>query len=141
MNEKIGMRALSMCLAVLLGCAVTIPLVSAGEMLISPMKDPDSGEKDLTATMILNPDGTLTNVPDTAATGKTPLLKAGEIPDTWKKPDASASKPVPSDQDWAYLRSIMTGLSDKEKDRLVEETKQIYDRTSALSKEEQSKIL
>ncbi len=141
MKRETGMRAFSLLFAMLLGCAVMIPLVSAGEISISPMKDPDSGEKDLTATMILNPDGTLTKAPDTAETGKTPLLKAVEIPDTWKKPDASASKSVPSDQDWAYLRSIMTGLSDEERDRLVEETKQIYDGTSALSKEEQSKIL
>jgi len=83
------------------------------------MKDQDSGGKNLIATMILNPDGSLIEAPDTAAAGKTPLLKAVEIPDTWKKPDTNPSKPMPSDQDWAYLRSIMIDLSDKEKDRLI----------------------
>lgn len=141
MNSKRASRVLSALLVFLLGCAVIVPIVSAGGDSISLMKDQDSGGKNLTVTMILNPDGSLTEAPDTAAAGKTPLLKAVEIPDTWKKPDTNPSKPMPSDQDWAYLRSIMTDLSDKDKDRLIEDIKQIYDGTSVLSKEEQTKVL
>jgi hypothetical protein len=139
MNSKCALWTVSVLLAVLLGCTI-ITFASAGEISRSPLKDLEWSGKNLTVTMILDPNGTLTKPPDETINGKIPILKGIEIPDTWKQQDSSISKPIPSDQDWEYIRSIMTGLSDKEKDRLIDEMHQIYNGTSTLSKEEQLEI-
>jgi hypothetical protein len=45
-----------------------------------------------------------------------------------------------SDRDWAYIRTSMTDLTEKEQDRLIAEMKKILNHTSSLRPDEQNNV-
>lgn len=61
-----------------------------------------------------------------------------EIPQSWK--NISVEKHEPTEEDWKFLRNSMTDLSEEEKDKLLNQFKEISENKSKLSKEEQIEV-
>ena len=122
-------------------CATALAPVSAYEAVYPPVKDNANDGKGIAATVVLNADGSVAigNVKDVGSKGKLP--KAVEIPESWKKINTNDNKMAPTDEDWAYIESAITDLSEKERKTLIAESRKIFEGTSKLSPDEQEKIL
>jgi hypothetical protein len=66
-------------------------------------------------------------------------LKNAKVPKQMSS--VSAVQEKFSKEDWAFLQTVMTDLSEKEQIQLIAEAKKIFDGTSTLSKEEQNTIV
>lgn len=138
MKRKGITGALALFVTLMLIGTTVAPMVRADDVAIFPVKDRGSGEESLFVKLTLHDDGSVSIVPENS---KTTMLKAVEIPESWKMMDSNEEKLVPSDQDWAYIKSILTDLSEKEQEILIYETQRIYEGTSDLSEKEQAEVL
>jgi hypothetical protein len=114
---------------------------SAGKGVNSPIEERDHGEKKVSVSMVLTKDGSITIGENADAKGKPTLLKAVEIPESWKKHRPREIKLSPSNEDWACIEAAMTDIPEKKRKQLINEATQIYNGKSKLSEEEQKKVL
>lgn len=97
-------------------------------------KDGLDDGKSQTINLILQKNGSVLT-----ESAKISMPKGIEIPESWKKLEVERHKPT--EEDWAFVKSAMTDLSEGERNRLISESKNIYEGNSTLAEEEQKEIL
>ena len=97
----------------------------------------DCGET-LTQNLTLYKNGTIVAGQIESVSNTSKILQGIEIPQYWEK--LNVEKHEPTKEDWKFLRDSMKDLSEEERDKLLNEFKEISEGTSKLSKEEQIKV-
>lgn len=121
-------KPLVICVVVLLLCSALLVTVFASSTIKTPTKDKANNS---------SKDGQVEFGQITVIVSDT-LPKGVEIPPSWK--NISVEKHEPTERDWAFLKDAMKDLSEEDKDKLVNEYRQIYEGKSNLSEEEQKKV-
>lgn len=115
---------------------ITNVFANATDIKSKATAEKTDSEKTLTQTLTIYKNGTVVAGPIENLNNNSKVCGGIEIPQSWK--NISTEKHEPREEDWMFLRSSMKDLTEEEKDKLLNEFKEISEGKSKLSKEEQA---
>lgn len=133
-------RMFSVLLALLL---IAVMPAACADVALKPVEKPDADDgQTITRTIVIQADGTIVSVTEDDV-----LIEGMDISELLKfEVPAHVPMAPPADgplreEDWEYLKTVMTDLSEKERDALISEIQAIFAGKSELSQDEQREIL
>ncbi|MDI6719122.1 MAG: hypothetical protein QMD46_05875 [Methanomicrobiales archaeon] len=143
MKNSFKTRMLSVLLALLLIAMMVMPAACA-DVIMKPVGKPDVDDgQTITRTIVLQANGTIVSVTE----DDVPIegIELSELPKFEVPAHVPTATPPPNgplrEEDWEYLKTVMTDLSEKERDALISEAQTIFAGKSELTQDEQREIL
>ncbi|MDI6877620.1 MAG: hypothetical protein QMC96_12725 [Methanomicrobiales archaeon] len=142
-KSSLKTRMFSVLLALLLIAVIVMP-AACTDVGMKPIEKLNvSDDQTATRTIILQADGTIVSV--TADDVPIEGIELSELPKFEVPAYVPTATPPPNgplrEEDWKYLKTVMTDLSEKERDALISEAQTIFAGKSELTQDEQREIL
>lgn len=138
MKRAIGFGIVALLLS---GALITIAYTQATDTRDKAVTEKTNYEETVVQNLTLRNNGTTMTVyagSGSNNSGPGMIPQGIEIPQSWR--NISVEKHEPTEKDWMFLRDSMKDLSEEEKDKLLNEFKEIIEGRSTLSEEEQAEV-
>jgi len=132
-------KILAIGIIAMLVCGAGLAAVSAGNIKDQTTKENINDGESQTVNIVLRPQEDGSILTERIDISEISVPEGVEIQESWKNIEVEEQEP--SEEDWAFVRSAMTDLSEEERDRLISEAKKIWEGNSTLSEKEQNEIL